>query len=344
MIRFNCDYSEGAYASIINRLAETNMEQTPGYGEDIYCKEAEKLIKQRCKNEKIEVHFLVGGTQTNLTVIAAALRPHECALSADTGHIHVHETGAAEACGHKVIGLSSEDGKITAKQAEAFCEAHWTNEAAVHMVKPKLVYLSNPTELGTVYSKAELTALKEVCRRYHLYLYLDGARLSYALSAKGNDVDLPFLAECCDAFYIGGTKTGALFGEALVIRNDLLKEDFRYIIKQKGGMLAKGRLLGIQFIELFRDNLYFELAERADLLALRIKKAFQEKGCSFLTESMTNQQFPIVEDTMLEGLKKKYCYSYERRIDERHSAVRFCTSWATREEDVEALISDIKVL
>ena len=254
MVFFHNDYSEGCHEKVLQALAATNLEQTPGYGEDLYCARAAEKIQAACCSDAA-VHFLVGGTQTNLTVIAAALRPHQGVLCAESGHIHVHETGAVEATGHKVLALPSADGKITAAQVEGYVLAHRRDAAFEHMTQPKLVYISNPTELGTLYSLAELEALSETCRRLGLYLFLDGARLGYGLAARGNDLTLPDLARLCDVFYIGGTKVGALFGEAVVISRKELQEDFRYLIKQHGGMLAKGRLLGVQFDALFTDEL-----------------------------------------------------------------------------------------
>ena len=344
MILFNCDYNEGAHESILKRMWDTNYEQTLGYGEDIYCTQASQIIKELCKDTSIDVHFMVGGTQTNLTVIDAALRSHQGVLCADTGHINVHETGAVEACGHKVLPLPSTDGKITAKQIEDAYLAHVNNEAFEHMVQPKMVYLSFPTELGTIYYKDELEAISSVCRTHHLYLFIDGARLGYGLAAADNDISFADLATLSDVFYIGGTKQGALFGEAVVIRHPDLQQDFRYIMKQKGGMLAKGRLLGIQFLTLFEDNLYLKLSKHADELADKIRDTIRTAGYPFLVESHTNQVFPILPDTLLAELGKKYQYSYERRIDDSHSAVRFCTSWATRTEAVEQLIADIRAL
>ncbi|MGN0372803.1 MAG: threonine aldolase family protein [Enterocloster sp.] len=341
MIRFNCDYSEGAHERILKKLAETNLEQTPGYGEDHYCREAADLIRSLCRKEDAAVHFLVGGTQANTTVIAAALRPHQGAVGAQTAHINVHETGAIEATGHKVLALPSDDGKIRAEQVEELWLAHIHDDSFEHMVQPKLVYISNPTELGTIYTRAELEALYQVCRRYHLYLFVDGARLAYGLAAEGNDLDLPSLAANCDVFYIGGTKVGALFGEAVVITNEELKTDFRYHIKQRGGMLAKGRLLGIQFGELLRDGLYFELGAHADRLADKIRSACEEKGYPFLVPNTTNQVFPVFPDRVLKKLEEKYSVTYQGRVDESHSAVRICTSWTTSAEQVEALVCDI---
>lgn len=341
MIRFNSDYGEGAHERILKRLAETNLEQTPGYGEDDYCRQAADVIRGLCGRQDAAVHFLVGGTQANATVIAAALRPHQAAVGALTAHINVHETGAVEATGHKVLVLPSEDGKINAKQVEELWLAHVNDESFEHMAQPKLVYISNPTELGTIYTGAELSALYETCRKYGLYLFVDGARLAYGLMAEGGDIDLPFLAANCDVFYIGGTKAGALFGEAVVILNDELKTDFRYSIKQRGGMLAKGRLLGIQFLELLKDGLYFELGAHGDRMADRIREACGKRGYPFLVPNTTNQVFPVVPDALLEKWKDKIGYTYQCRVDESHSAIRLCTSWVTSEENVNVLVEAI---
>ena len=343
-ILFQCDYNEGAHPKVLERLVTTNMEQTVGYGEDAYCAAAAEKLRKECGDVALAIHFLVGGTQTNMTVIDAALRSHQGVLCADTGHINVHETGAVESCGHKVLGLKSEDGKLTAKQVEEAYMGHVHNDSFEHMVQPKLVYISNPTELGTIYSKAELTALSEVCRRNGLYLFMDGARLGYGLMAPDNDLTLADIAALCDVFYIGGTKVGALFGEAVVIRNESLKQDFRYFIKQKGGMLAKGRLLGLQFDALFTDNLYFEISKHAINMAERLRSAFEEKGYPYLVPNRTNQIFVIMPDEHLERLASDFGFSYDHRVDEKHSAVRFCTSWATTEENLEALLKCLQEL
>lgn len=344
MIRFECDYLEGAHPKILEFLCNTNLEQTPGYGTDIYCEKARKIIREKCCHHDCDVHFLVGGTQTNTTVIASILRPHQGVLCADTGHINVHETGAIESTGHKVLPIHSDDGKITAQDIADSYNAHFSDPTAEHMVQPGMVYISHPTENGTIYTKSELAEISSVCRKFGLPLFLDGARLGYGLTAEGSDISLADIASLCDVFYIGGTKAGALFGEAVVITNPALKKDFRYFIKQKGGMLAKGRLLGIQFLALLDDELYFEIARHANLLALKIRDAFKEKGCSFRYDSVTNQQFPIIPDTFLEKLKEKYTFSFWEKSDSKHTAVRFCTSWATKEEDVERLVADIKKL
>lgn len=344
IIRFNCDYSEGAHEKVMEKLMATNMEQTEGYGTDAYSRQAKGLIRQLCGREDADVHFLVGGTQTNLTVIAAALRPYQGVMAANTGHINVHETGAVEACGHKILALPSREGKITAAQVEDCYRAHMQDNDREHMVMPKMVYISQSTELGTVYSKKELEQLSEICRKNGLFLFMDGARLGYALAALDNTLTLEDLARLCDVFYIGGTKVGALFGEAVVITNPQLKEDFRYLIKQKGGMLAKGRLLGLQFLALLEDGLYMEISRYANWQMERIRGAFRRAQIPFLVESNTNQLFPILPDCILDAWKEKYSFSYQQRMDERHSAVRFCTSWATREEDVEQLMEDIEAL
>lgn len=344
MIRFECDYAEGAHERIIKRLIETNEEQTPGYGLDEHCEKARTYIKKACQSDTADVHFLVGGTQTNTIIIASILRPHQGAVAADSGHIAVHETGAIEATGHKVLTLPGKNGKITADQVKQLYDAHWNDVNHEHIVQPGLVYISHPTEYGTTYTKAELQALSQTCRDCHLPLVLDGARLGYALAAPDNDLTLKDIAELCDVFYIGGTKVGALMGEAVVITNDALKKDFRYLIKQGGGMLAKGRLLGIQFETLFEDGLYYDISRHAIDMAMRIKDAFAQKGFSFLYDSSTNQQFPILPNDMLMKLDEKYSYSYWEKFDDTHSVVRFCTSWATKAENVDALIQDIQAL
>lgn len=344
MILFQCDYNEGAHPRIMEKLIQTNLVQTVGYGEDEYCEEARNLIRQKCQDNSLKVEFLVGGTQANITVIDSGLRSYQGVLSASSGHINVHETGAVESCGHKVLPLESEDGKIRAAQIEEACISHKKNPSFEHTVQPKMVYLSNPTELGTIYSKKELKEIAAVCRKYNLYLFLDGARLGYGLAAPDNDLDFPTIAECADVFYIGGTKVGALFGEAVVIRNEELKRDFRYFIKQKGGMLAKGRLLGVQFAELFRDGLYEEISAHAIEQAERLRAAFDKKGYSYLVLNRTNQIFPILPNQQLEVLSKEFGFNLEKEVDDKHSAVRFCTSWATKPENVDKLIEALEHL
>ena len=344
MIRFNCDYLEGAHPRILEKMLETNFVQTPGYGEDEYCERAREIIKEKCGTPDAYVQFLVGGTQTNLTVIASILRPYQGVLSASTGHINVHETGAIEATGHKVLALPSETGKITAAQVQEFYDAHWADESHEHIVQPGMVYISHPTENGTLYTKEELKALYEKCQKLGLPVFLDGARLGYGLMSEGSDLNWEDIAAYTDVFYIGGTKVGALFGEAVVITNPALTKDFRYMIKQRGGMLAKGRLLGIQFMTLLEDGLYEEIAGKAVKQAMRLKEAFLEKGYPLLYDSYTNQQYPIMSNSQLEQLRKKYSFEMWEKLDEEYSAVRFCTSWATKDEDVESLIVDLDEL
>lgn len=344
MIRFESDYLEGALPEVMAALTRTNGEQTPGYGEDVYCAAAAEKIRARCAAPDAAVHFLVGGTQANFTVIAAALRPHQAVVAAETGHIAVHETGAVEAAGHKVLTVPSRDGKLTAAQVAALTDAHWADPTHEHQAQPAMVYISQPTENGTVYSLAELEALHAVCRQRGLLLYADGARLGTALVCPGADVTLPDLARLCDAFYIGGTKLGLLFGEAVVLTNDALKRDFRYIIKQRGGMFAKGRLLGVQFDTLMSDGLYERTARREVELALRLRAAFEDKGWPLRYDSPTNQQFPVAPAAALAKLAEKYSFSDWGAADGDRRAVRFCTSWATRPEDADALIADIKAI
>ena len=341
MIRFNCDYLEGAHPKIMEKMMETNFVQTPGYGEDEFCERAREVIREKCGVPDAYVQFLVGGTQTNLTVIASTLRPYQGVLAAHTGHIAVHETGAIEATGHKVLTLPSDDGKITADQVQKAYELHWADESHEHIVQPGMVYISHPTENGTLYTKDELKALYKTCKKLGLPVFLDGARLGYGLMSEGTDVTLKDIAEYTDVFYIGGTKVGALFGEAVVITNPVIAKDFRYMIKQRGGMLAKGRLLGIQFLTLLEDGLYEEIAGKAVKQAMRLKEAFLEKGYPLFYNSNTNQQFPIMPKQHLEQLKEKYSFEMWAPLDEEYSAVRFCTSWATKDENVDALIADL---
>ncbi len=337
MFRFDSDYLEGAHPLIIKRLAETNLEQTIGYGCDPHCERAVMLIKEACDAPESDVHFLVGGTQTNTTVISAVLRPHQGVICAESGHINVHESGAIEATGHKVLALPSADGKLTAEIIKSCYDSHWNDPTHEHMVQPAMVYISFPTEKGTLYSKSELSDIFNVCKKCGLILYIDGARLGYGLAADGCKLTLPDIAALCDVFYIGGTKVGALFGEALVICNNSLKKDFRYFIKQKGGLLAKGRLLGIQFETLFEDGLYNEISVHAINAAKRIRNIFEDHGCRFLSESETNQQFPILKNSEIEKLLSEFSFETWCEINETESAVRFCSSWATTDESLDAL-------
>lgn len=342
MIYFHNDYSEGCHEKVLQKLIETNDIQTPGYGTDEYCTRAAEKIKMLCGREDLAVHFLVGGTQANLTVIDAALRPHQAALGPVGAHINVHETGAVEATGHKVLNVPSDDGKISAEQVRTVIDQHRASDSFEHEAQPKLIYISNPTEYGTLYSLAELEALSAVCREKGLYLFMDGARLGYGLAAQDYDVTLPDIARLCDVFYIGGTKVGALFGEAVVIGNPAIAEDFRYLIKQHGGMLAKGRLLGVQFDALFEDGLYFEISRHAVKMADQIRAVFDELGIPCLVPGITNQIFPVLPDGFLAELSRNFMFTEMGRVDEGHRAVRFCTSWATKQENVDALCAEIR--
>lgn len=341
MIRFYCDYAEGAHPAVLEKLAQTNFVQTEGYGMDAYCRQAGELIRTLCAVPEADVHFLVGGTQTNLTVIAATLRPHQGVIAVDSAHIAGHETGAIEATGHKVLALPGRDGKLAAEQVEQLWREHMADENREHTVQPGMVYISNPTELGTLYTLEELEALSQTCRRLGLPLFLDGARLGYGLAAADNTLSFQDLGRLCDVFYIGGTKQGALFGEALVIGNPQIKVDFRYFIKQRGGMLAKGRLLGLQFLALLEDGLYLQLARHADDMADLLRQALSRANCPLLIQSRTNLVFPIFPDAVARQLLETYAFSLHQRVDEGHSCFRFVTSWATRQEDVERLGEDI---
>ncbi len=343
-IHFQCDYTEGAHPAILQRLLATNMEQTVGYGEDPYCDAARRKVREACNAPDADVHFLVGGTQTNATLISHTLRPYEGVIAADTAHIAQHETGAIEHAGHKVLTLAATDGKISAQQVRTLMEEHLADSSFEHTVRPAMVYISFPTELGTLYSKAELQALRSVCDEYKLPLFLDGARLGYGLAAPSCDLTLTEVAQLTDVFYIGGTKVGALFGEALVISHPLIKSHFRYSIKQGGGMLAKGRLLGLQFDTLFTDDLMGKISQHAIRQALRIREALNACGIHFLVKTDTNQLFPILPNVWLKQLESRFQFSFWQKTDEQHSAVRICTSWATTEDNVNALIEAIQLL
>lgn len=338
MYSFMNDYSEGAHPRVLKALFDSNAEQAEGYGLDRYSLEAQEIIKDAAGHSDADVHFIPGGTQTNLISMSAFLRPYEAVVSAVSGHIEVHETGAIEYTGHKIIGMPTNNGKITPDDIKTAVDLH-TDE---HMVKPRLVYISDTTELGTVYTKAELESICAFCRERSLLLYLDGARLGPALCSS--DVTLKDLAKLTDAFYIGGTKNGALMGEALVIINDDLKKDFRFNIKQKGGMLAKGRVLGLQFLELMRDGLYYELASHANSMAKILRDAIAGEGFSFLTDSPSNQIFPILPDKLIDKLKEEYQFYIWSRIDSDNSCIRLVTSWATPEEEAHSFAERLKGL
>ena len=335
---FYSDYLEGAHQRILDALQATNLEQTPGYGEDIYCDKARKLIKEACCAPEADVHFLVGGTQANATVINSILRPYQGVLCAGTGHIAVHETGAIEHGGHKVLPLEPTDGKITAEQIRTAVKEHYGNSNFEHTVQPGMVYISFPTELGTIYSRSELEQISQACHDCSIPLFIDGARLGYGLTCKANDLSLPDFARLADIFYIGGTKQGALFGEAVVINNDALKPCFRYNIKQNGGMFAKGRLLGIQFAEFFTNNLYFDIALNANRQAEKIKDALKAKGYELYGSSPTNQVFVVVNETGMARLDESIGFEYWERLDAERSVIRICTSWCTSDEAVDILL------
>ena len=341
MIYFQCDYAEGCHPQILAKLTETNFMQTPGYSEDAICDAARAAVREVCGTPHADVHFLVGGTQANTTVISHILRPWQGALCADTGHIAVHETGAIEATGHKVLTMPNSNGTISAQQIHDYCTNHWNDGAHEHIVQPGMVYISFPTESGTLYTKQQLTEIYAACKQWDLPLFIDGARLGYGLMSPVCDLTIAELASLCDVFYIGGTKCGALFGEAVVITNDKLKKDFRYSIKRHGGMLAKGRLLGVQFLTLMENNLYFDICKQAVDYALEIRKAFEAKGVEMYGTSMTNQQFPILSEGQMKHFDGKFAYEYWGRYDDSHHIVRFCTSWATKQENMDALLAHI---
>ena len=334
MYSFTNDYSEGAHPKILEAMMKENLNQQTGYGLDTHCIHAAELIKKEIGREDVDVHFLVGGTQTNLLVISAALRPYQAVISTHTGHINVHETGAIEATGHKVLAMESPDGKLSPALIQKALDAH-TDE---HIVQPKLVYISNSTETGTQYTKAELEALHHICRQNQLYLFMDGARMGSALTSEVNDLTLADIASLVDVFYIGGTKNAALFGEALIICAEALKPDFRFMIKQRGAMLAKGWLLGIQFEELFQNNLFYETAAHANEMTARLRKALIDHGYAFASNSTTNQLFPILPDPLVEQLSKTFTFNIDSKPDATHTVIRLVTSWATTPESVEAFI------
>ncbi len=339
MQQFGCDYMEGCHPLILQKMAETNYEKITGYGEDAYCASAKEKIKKACKRPEAEVHFLVGGTQANSTVIAAILRNYEGVIAAETGHISVHESGAVEASGHKVLTLKGENGKLTAKAVSSYLKRFYADETWPHMVIPGMVYISHPTESGTLYTKRELQELREVCEQYHLPLFLDGARLGYGLMAYETDVTLEDIAEYCDVFYIGGTKVGALFGEAVVITKPQLISHFFTTVKQRGALLAKGWLLGLQFDVLFTDDLYFKISRHAIDMAMYLKQGLLNKGYQLHFNSPTNQQFVIISEQKLKELEGKVTYSYWESLENGEAAIRFATSWATKKEDVDALLA-----
>lgn len=337
MISFLNDYSEGAHPKVLAALTDTNLIPTPGYGCDPYCMKAADIIRTRFACPGADVHFMVGGTITNMTLISASLRPWEAVICAKTGHINVHETGAIEATGHKVYGMDTPDGKLTPELIRQAMADNCDGKDE-HMILPRMVYISDSTELGTVYTKQELTAIRQICLELGLYLYLDGARMACALTCAENDLAPEDFAQLCDSFYIGGTKDGLLFGEALVIVNDALKPNFRHAIKQRGGMLAKGRLLGVQFEALLQDDLWLELGRHAVHQAQILAKALRDKGYALYAESPTNQLFPIVTNEKLAELSRSVLFEVIAKPDTEHTVIRFVTSWATTDESIKALI------
>ncbi len=338
---FKNDYAEGAHPRVLQALLETNLSQQPGYGLDDYSLQAAELIRNQIDNPTADIYLVSGGTQANLLVLSAFLRPHESVVSADTGHIFTNEAGAIEATGHKVHGLPGTDGKLSPESISKLIEQHQNKP---HQVKQKIVYISNATELGTIYSRSELIALYEFCREREMYLFMDGARIGHALMAETNDISLGDLGKYTDAFYLGGTKNGALLGEAIVINNEKLQPEFGFHLKQKGAMLAKGRLLGIQFQELFKDDLYFKLAQHANQQAMKLKAVFTEIGCEFLCETFTNQIFPILPERHIEKLAEKFDFYVWKKLENDHAAIRLITSWATADDVVETFSNEIKNL
>lgn len=337
MISFENDYSEGTCKEILDELTKTNYSQATGYGKDPYCLKAAKYIKKAVKDDKVDVHFVPGGTPCNI-LACSLLKDYEGVICAATGHINVHETGAIENTGHKCLVAESVDGKLTPASIEKVYKAHPDE----HMVKPALVFIANSTEIGTIYTKKELTAISKTCKKLGLYLYMDGARLGSALTAKNNDLTLADINKLCALFYIGGTKNGALLGEAMVIRNDALKKDFRYNLKNKGFMLAKHRTEGISFYKFFEGNLYFDLAKHANEMAEKLRKCFKDTKTKFFSNTTTNQIFVILDNEVIKKLRKRYVFENWGVIDDKHTAVRFVTSWATTKENVDTFIKDYK--
>ena len=337
MVSFESDYIAGAHPEVLRRLTETNLEALPGYGMDPYCAEAKEKIRKACRAEQADVEFLVGGTQTNAVVISTLLRDYQGVLAAKTGHISTHEAGAIEYAGYEVLELPEKDGKIIPDEMGRYLKEFFADDNHEHMTMPGMVYLSHPTEYGTLYSKAELEAIAALCREYGLILYLDGARLGYGVTSENTDLSLEDIARICDAFYIGGTKMGALCGEAVVFSNVRKPDHFLTSIKKRGALLAKGRLLGVQFDALFTDDLYFRIGRRANELARQVRAILAKHGIPLFMDSPTNQQFAVLENRQMEKLKEKIAFSFWQKYDDEHTVVRFATGWSTTEEDLQAL-------
>lgn len=337
MISFESDYIAGAHPKILERLSETNMEALIGYGEDKYCRIAEEKIKKACNRPDAKVHFLVGGTQTNQVVISSMLADYEGVIAATSGHISVHEGGAIEFTGHKVLTLQAIDGKLNAQDIDEYVTTFYNDGNHEHIVFPGMVYISHPTEYGTLYSKSELTAISNVCKKRNIPLFMDGARLGYGLASRQTDVSLPDIAELCDVFYIGGTKVGALCGEAVVFTHNNTPKHFITKMKQRGALLAKGRLLGIQFDTLFTNDLYMEISRHTIEMAEKLKSLLKEKGYRFYLESPTNQQFIILNNEQMSKLAQNVCFSFWEKYDDLHTIVRFATSWSTTDDDLKEL-------
>ncbi len=336
-VSFESDYTTGAHPQILKRLCETNLESLSGYGADRYCESARKKIREACGCPEAEVEFLAGGTQANSVIISSMLRDYEGVIAAKTGHINGHEAGAVEYSGHKVLELPQKDGKIAADSLKTYIADFYADANHEHMVFPGMVYISHPTEYGTLYSKKELEEISAVCREYNIPLFMDGARLAYALMSRQTDVSLNDIARLCDVFYIGGTKAGALCGEAVVFTRGGRPPHFMNSVKKRGALLAKGRLLGVQFDALFTDGLYFEIGRHAIDMAEEIKEVFRSSGMQFFIKSPTNQQFIILENGKMEELKKRAAFGFWEKYDDAHTVVRFATSWSTTKEDIEVL-------
>ena len=337
MLSFESDYIMGAHPAVLRHLAETNFEPLPGYGNDIYTQRAAQKIREACKCPDADVYFITGGTQTNSVVISTMLRDYEGVISATTGHVSAHEAGAIEYTGHKVLTLPHHNGKLCADEVRDYIETFYNDASYDHMVFPGMVYISHPTEYGTLYTKAELTALSNVCRHYDIPLFLDGARLGYGLMSYDTDLSLPEIAKLCDVFYIGGTKVGALCGEAVVFTHNNAPKHFFTMIKQHGALLAKGRLNSVQFDALFTDDLYFKISRHAIDMAEQLKEMFREKGYKFFMESPTNQQFIILENSKMHELEQKVRFSFWEKYDDTHTVVRFATAWSTTQEQMDEL-------